>query len=487
MHAAVGVNMHQCAGLIVPGGGERYAEFHRRQRQPALQHRAGLVKRADCGAAALIATAQRQPVDDQRDNIVFHGLVIGRHVAAAVAVEIASPHLERIEAEREGNLLDDALGPQHALRSAKAAKRGVGHGVGLQRQRAKPHGWIKIAIVGVKQRTVGDWPRKIGGKSATRGVGHVDSMNNAMRVKSGFVIDDEVVPLAGDQHVIVTVGPQFRSAAQTPGGQRRNRRELVGLGFLSAKAAAHAPHLDRHRVRRHAQHKRHHMLHFARMLRRRIDRDLVLLAGDGEGDLRFEIKMILAADFHAAFEAQRRAREAGGGVAARQRQRIGDQRAAGPRCGNVENERQLVIADLRQRGGAAGGVSGQRRYRENRLAGIMHHALRQHRLVVAMRRADVVDARNISCREYCNDTRRGAHWRKIDRGEAGMRLLRQAEREMHEAVRLGHVVNICRLTAHVPRGAVMRMRLAGAADDWLRRCGGGVSGRLTHVPAPRRR
>ena len=40
VHAAVGVDVHQRAGLVVGGHGERDAELDRGQRQAALEHRA---------------------------------------------------------------------------------------------------------------------------------------------------------------------------------------------------------------------------------------------------------------------------------------------------------------------------------------------------------------------------------------------------------------------------------------------------------------
>ena len=41
-----------------------------------------------------------------------------------------------------------------------------------------------------------------------------------------------------------------------------------------------------------------HVLYFARMLGRGPDRDLVVFAGNGQGDMAFEIEMLLAADAH---------------------------------------------------------------------------------------------------------------------------------------------------------------------------------------------
>src|SRR5690606_34250809 len=95
-------------------------------------------------------------VDDAVDDVVFHRLMIGRDVVVVGAVEIGAADVERILAQRIGDVLDPALGGEHALRPAKTAKGGVGNGVGVKRLGAHPHGGVPIGVVGVKQRAVGD-------------------------------------------------------------------------------------------------------------------------------------------------------------------------------------------------------------------------------------------------------------------------------------------------------------------------------------------
>ena len=59
-------------------------------------------------------------------------------------------------------------------------------------------------------------------------------------------------------------GRILHGAVPLLGRQRRHRREQIALRFLAAEAAAHAPHIDRHRrMLVNAQHMRHHHLHFA--------------------------------------------------------------------------------------------------------------------------------------------------------------------------------------------------------------------------------
>ena len=79
-------------------------------------------------------------------------------------------------------------------------------------------------------------------------IGAVDAEDAAVVVEADLVVDEEVVALAGRDHVVVAVGPDLDRAAELLGGDRGERGELVALRLLAAEAAAHAPHLDGHRV-----------------------------------------------------------------------------------------------------------------------------------------------------------------------------------------------------------------------------------------------
>ncbi len=187
------------------------------------------------------------------DDVVLDRLVIGRDVAIVSAIEIQLADFERVLADREGNFLDHALRPDHTLRSAEAAEGGVGHGVGVERRRLRVNRRPEIGVVAVEQRAVGDRAGKIGGKAAARREHEVDAVDVALVVEADLVVDDEIVPLAGGDHVVVTVGPDLDGAAMLLRGDRRKRCELVALRFLAAEAAAHAADLDGHGIRRHAK------------------------------------------------------------------------------------------------------------------------------------------------------------------------------------------------------------------------------------------
>ena len=252
--------------------------------------------------------------------------MIGREIAPFAAVEIQLADFERVLAERIGDILDHALAADHALRAAETAKGGVGDGIGLQRPRAQPDIRIEIAVVGVEERTVGDRTGEIGRKTAARREDGVDRLDAALVVEADLVVDVEVMTLAGRSHVVVPVGTDLDGATVFLGGQRRHGCKHVCLRFLAAEGAAHAAHVDCHGVGRHAEHLADHVLGFARMLGRGIDRDLVVLAGNGKGDMALEIEVVLAADAHLAFDDVLRLGKAGGDIATLQLQGIDDQR-----------------------------------------------------------------------------------------------------------------------------------------------------------------
>ena len=98
--------------------------------------------------------------------------------------------------------------------------------------------------------------------------------------------------------------------------KRGERRPLRRLALLAAESAAHAPHLDGDRGIGQPEQWAHDVLHLARMLGRGMDQHIIVLAGNGERHLAFEIEMLLPADAERAGEAARACRERRGGIAA---------------------------------------------------------------------------------------------------------------------------------------------------------------------------
>ena len=95
LDAAVGIDVHQRAGLVVLGLVEGDAELDRRDRQPALALRAGGVEGVECGAAAMEIAVLEQLRPQCREVVVHHRLPVGRGVAlrhGIGAVEVALAH-----------------------------------------------------------------------------------------------------------------------------------------------------------------------------------------------------------------------------------------------------------------------------------------------------------------------------------------------------------------------------------------------------------
>ena len=98
--------MHQGAGLVEEGVGEGDAELHRRERQPALEHRAGGVEGGDLGAALGVAGIGGQAGDEGREGVVLDAHPVGREVAAGPAVEVGAAHRQRVEAPVAGDVVE---------------------------------------------------------------------------------------------------------------------------------------------------------------------------------------------------------------------------------------------------------------------------------------------------------------------------------------------------------------------------------------------
>ncbi len=122
--------------------------------------------------------------------------------------------------------------------------------------------------------------------------------------------------LSGEAHVVILGVEESDGTAGADGKKRGHHGGLGRLRFFSAEASPHAL-ADRHDlVEPDAEHFGDHRLHFARMLGRGMDGDCLPFAGDGDADLRFQVEMVLPADFENAFNAMIRLGESPGQIAA---------------------------------------------------------------------------------------------------------------------------------------------------------------------------
>ena len=400
--------MHERTGLVGFRLGEGDAEFHRRQRKTALDEAAIGVEFGDRLAAAGIVGALFQFGDDALDDAVLDLLVIGGQVALAVhahgVVKIQLANFERVLADGKGHLIDDALRTHHALRTAETAKRGVRHRVGVQERRFGVHMRVEIGVVAVEEGTVAHRAGEISRETGPEREGIVDAEDAALVVEADIVIDGEIVPLAGRNHILVAVEPHLDCAVELLGSNSRKRRKLVRLCLLATEPATHTAYFHRDRVARRAERVRDHVLCLARPLGRAIDQNLVVLAGHGQRNLALEIEMVLPAEPHAALHPARCAFEGSRRIATLQRQRREDLRMGFlVEVPDVDIGRQFLIFDFCQPRRTAGLLAGFRNHAKNRLAVELDLAFCQHRIVMHAGRRDVVDAGNVFVGQHVDD------------------------------------------------------------------------------------
>src|SRR3546814_14191153 len=87
-------------------------------------------------------------------------------------------------------------------------------------------------------------------------------------IEANLIARQEIMALAGGDHVLVTIEPQLDRMAVAGSEDGGDAGELRRLGFLAAEAAAHAPAFDGDGMQRPVEHAGDHLLHFRGMLRR---------------------------------------------------------------------------------------------------------------------------------------------------------------------------------------------------------------------------
>ncbi len=166
-----------------------------------------------------------------------------RRIAVIDTIKVDAPDLERILAECARDVVDRVFDRKHALRPAEPAKRGVRRRVRLAAVRVDVHVFQEIRVVAVEHRAVVDGPGQVGRDAAARCEHEVHAEDTAVLVEADVVVDDEVVALAGHDHVVVAVEAQLGWAPCRLRYQRCRRRHQVCLGLLAAETAADPPHL----------------------------------------------------------------------------------------------------------------------------------------------------------------------------------------------------------------------------------------------------
>jgi hypothetical protein len=212
--------------------------------------------------------------------------------------KIAPAHRQGIQGQVARDVTQDGLGHDHALWPAKAAKRRVALRVELAAVGSDLDVFQKISVVGMKYRPVCYRARQVGAEAAVRRHHQPQAAQPACGiVKARGVVVAERVAFAGDHEVVVAVQSQLDRALQLGGCDRGPHGQVPRLRLLAAKATAQAAALHAHRVVVQSQRVRHPVLYLTRVLGAAVDQPLVLLLRHRIGDLAFQIKMLLAADF----------------------------------------------------------------------------------------------------------------------------------------------------------------------------------------------
>jgi hypothetical protein len=160
-----------------------------------------------------------------------------------------------------------------------------------------------VGVVGVEDGPVVHRARQVGREAAAGGQQQAQAEDLPAIVKPRLVLDVEVVALAGDAHVVVPVEAQLDGLAAAHGQHRGDAGDLGGLALLAAEAAAHAPAFGDHLMHPPAQGVGHHVLHLGGVLGGGEEAQGVVFAGDGAGDLAFQVEVLLAAQLDLARQA----------------------------------------------------------------------------------------------------------------------------------------------------------------------------------------
>ncbi len=422
----------------------------------------GRVVACDLLAPAAVIAGRLELSRDARHHVVLDGHAVMRDVAIGDAVEIQPADVERIQAESSRDVVQHALDDHHALRRAETAERRVGDGIRLAAVRDHLEVLEEVGVVDVAQRPVVHGRRQVQRVAAARRHGEREREDAAPGVEADVVVGEEFVALAGDDHVVVAIEAQLDGPAAAHGGDGRGACQERGLAFLAAETPAHAAAMDADLVRVAPEGVRHEVLHLAGMLRRAHHEHAAIFLRQGDRDLALEVEVVLAAQLEHALQALRRARQAWQRLAAHDRVRGRDEARRGDRLADPEDGGERLVIDAGLARGAPRRVVRVGHDQEDRLAGVLHQAVGEDRVVVDHRGA-VVLAGDVARREDREDSGRRGDVRKVQRAQPRVRDAAGAEGAVQRIGGERDVVGVTRLAAHVQVRALVDRRATGGA------------------------
>jgi len=268
----------------------------------------------------------------------------------------------------------------------------------------------------------------------------------------------ERVAFPGRVHVVVFAVDDARRPLRLLRDERGDDGGMRGLTFLPAERAAHPFRHDRDFVNGEPQQMRNGVLHLGGVLRRRVHRELIEFAGDGDRRLRLEVEVVGAAVDPGSFDDVLGGRERGLDVAAPDVPHRSDEEPV-PLClfdGEDRLERLEVDADCalrREHGLARLGADD-----DDRLSGKRDLVLGDQDLVLEDRPKEVVV--QIAVRVEADDSRQGARRLDVERADVRVRERRPEEIDEELVRKRRDVVDVDRLAGHVTDGRIVRDVLA---------------------------
>ena len=384
-------------------------------------------------------------------------MIVGSAIETC-AQKVGLAHVERIETALARDCVHDALDGDHALWTAKAAKGGVGYGVGLQAAGQDRNVREPVAIAGVKHRAVTDAGRKVRGTTAACVECHLVTCDHTPVVISHSPIGAEIVTLAGQGEIVVAIETDLAWLSGPSRGKRGDRRPGAGLAFLAAEAAAHAARLNGNQGVRYSKDAGDDVLRLGRILRRSMYGHLVRFAGKGEGRLPFKIEVLLAADREFAIQPAPSPLNRGLRVAAAERIVVLNSRAADKRIRDRDRRRFGLDVDLREPRCPARLVARARDDCEQRLP-VEHHVLFDEEGLIGEDRRNVVLAGNIRRGQDSDDTGGATDRLQAQALQFATGFVRHADRDMQRARGLADVIDVSRRALDMQARGIVRQRL----------------------------
>jgi hypothetical protein len=322
-----------------------------------------------------------------------------------------------------------------------------------------------VAVVGVQHRAVGDGQREVLAPAAAEEVGELQPEDAPLIVHPGPVVDAQVVPLAGDHHVIVAVIAHAGGPPQAVCRDGAGDGQRVALDSLPPKP----PPMRRTSTRT------------ALIGRWRAWATLCCTSvgcwveewtimsppflRDRGGDLAFEVEMLLPANLERAFDQLRGLGDCAGGIALLPDDRpLLEPAACGKGIIDGQKGGKFIVGHLAQPRRLARGEVGFGHDKEDGLADVVDGAHGQQGLVMR-RGAAIGHLGQVFGREDRDHAGGGANGGKVEAGDLAMRNGRQPEGQMQRVRRQGQVVDVTRLAGHMQRGRVVWQGFAHAHGE----------------------